>query len=448
MTESLHDWIDRQYRYSAAAMLAGFSRVDLLKWRPGFGQSIRPHPGSILASPVMADWDPEPDYFFHWYRDSAIVIDALRLLFEDGTLGAEAVGRLADFVRFSLGLQALDGRVLIASPDWCAGVTREFYNFLRSGIELAAVHGDAVAAETRVNADGTLDISSWSRPQHDGAPLRALAMLRWLRRLPSDETLRTDISTLLRADLAFCYRYACLPAHDMWEEEQGLHFHTLSASAAALEAGAGFLSAAGDLELSLQYSAEARAIRQRLDGFWQPEAGYYRSRIAAGGEASKKELDISVILAAVHTADESEEHSPADTRMQATLSRLDALFDADYPINRDRPAGRRPAMGRYAGDVYFSGGAYYFSTLGAAEFCYRAALQATEAQSWIDRGDAYLATVQAFTPADGQLSEQFDQKTGVQTSARHLTWSYAAFISCISARRRVIGGAGVSGLLQ
>jgi glucoamylase len=99
-----------------------------------------------------------------------------------------------------------------------------------------------------------------------------------------------------------------------------------------------------------------------------------------------------------------------------------------------------PAMGRYAGDVYFSGGAYYFSTLGAAEFCFlAAAAQHERASAWISRGDAYLETVRRYTPDNGELSEQFDQRTGAQTSARHLAWSYAAFISCLVARRAVAG---------
>ena len=41
---------------------------------------IRPVKGSIVASPVLAAYDPDPDYFFHWFRDSAVVIDAVRLL--------------------------------------------------------------------------------------------------------------------------------------------------------------------------------------------------------------------------------------------------------------------------------------------------------------------------------------------------------------------------------
>ena len=114
-------------------------------------------------------------------------------------------------------------------------------------------------------------------------------------------------------------------------------------------------------------------------------------------------------------------------RYAATLKRLEALFDASYAINRNRPAGRAPALGRYAGDKYYSGGAYYFSTLGAAEFCYRNDDRA--------RGDAYMETVRAFTPPSGDLSEQFDQTTGAQTSAKHLAWSYAAFLTAAAARR-------------
>ena len=123
--------------------------------------------------------------------------------------------------------------------------------------------------------------------------------------------------------------------------------------------------------------------------------------------------------------------------MHATLARLEALFDAEYAINKNRGAARSPAMGRYAGDVYYSGGAYYFSTLAAAEFCYRAAAHSPAMQELIERGDAFLQTVRLYTPPSGELSEQFDQHSGVQRSARELAWSYAAFISCTHARRQV-----------
>ncbi len=77
-----------------------------------------------------------------------------------------------------------------------------------------------------------------------------------------------------------------------------------------------------------------------------------------------------------------------------------------------------------------------------SEFCFLAAAAhapgSEERTAWIARGDGFLETVRAFTPASGDLSEQFDQRTGEQTSAKHLAWSYAGFISCVTARRAVV----------
>jgi len=148
-----------------------------------------------------------------------------------------------------------------------------------------------------------------------------------------------------------------------------------------------------------------------------------RSRLAG---TPAKHLDISVIFAIIHSGEAGSHHGLGDGRILATLEKLAELFTRDYPINHELPQERAPALGRYSGDVYYSGGAYYFSTLGAAEFCDRMGERA--------RGDAFLETVRRFTPEDGMMSEQFDQSTGAQTSAKDLAWSYAAFLSCVHAR--------------
>jgi glucoamylase len=439
--ETLAQWVEREYRYAATAMLKSISRVDLVKERPGFGHTIRPRPGSIIASPVLASWDPEPDYFFHWYRDSAVVIDALRMLYEAGSVGPEALVHVRDFVLFSLSLHKLRGSALVAEPGWRAKVVAEFEQYVRDDAELAAIGDDTVIADTRVNPDGTLDISKWSRPQHDGPPLRALALLRWVRDGQFDSDFSAEISQLIRADLAFTLNHWAEPSFDIWEEERGQHYYTLCVSAGALSEGADFLDSCGEHAQAQSCRTTGEAILHVLDGFWLPERGYYRSRMSASGAESPKDLDISVILAAVHTAGISGAHGAHDPKMLATLARLETLFDEAYPINQVRPPERGAAMGRYAGDAYFSGGAYYFSTLGAAELCFRVAAGHEDAATWVRKGDAFLATVRAFTPPGGELSEQFDQRTGSQTSARHLAWSYAAFISCITARRGVTGQA-------
>jgi glucoamylase len=251
-----------------------------------------------------------------------------------------------------------------------------------------------------------------------------------------------DAERLLRIDLALTAARWREPSLDIWEEELGHHYFTLRVSAAALNEGAEWLRAAGETSEATALRGEARAIRETLDGFWLEDAGCYRSRIMPAGVASTKVLDIAVILAAVHSGDGDGVHTVRDARMHATLDKLERLFDRLYPINHGRPRERAPAMGRYEGDVYYSGGAYYFSTLGAAEFCFLAAEAhapgGDERRKWVAHGDGFLATVRAFTPASGDLSEQFDQRTGEQTSAKHLAWSYAGFISCVTARRAVV----------
>jgi glucoamylase len=46
-----------------------------------------------------------------------------------------------------------------------------------------------------------------------------------------------------------------------------------------------------------------------------------------------------------------------------------------------------------------------------------------------------MATVRRFTPPTGELSEQFDQTDGHQSSAKDLAWSYASFITAVAAGR-------------
>jgi glucoamylase len=49
-----------------------------------------------------------------------------------------------------------------------------------------------------------------------------------------------------------------------------------------------------------------------------------------------------------------------------------------------------------------------------------------------------MEAIRIFTPESGELSEQFDQATGAQSSGKNLAWSYAAFITARDARRWAI----------
>jgi hypothetical protein len=161
--------------------------------------------------------------------------------------------------------------------------------------------------------------------------------------------------------------------------------------------------------------------RRTFRYFWEgahPTSGLARDRLETGGAASDDLVAIGGSGFGVMTLLVAVERGWVER--DAAAERLNRMLEA---------------MGRYAHDRYYSGGAYYFSTLGAAEFYFRAGVGTADPARLFDRGDAFLNTVRAFTPRSGDLSEQFDQTTGEQRSAPHLAWSYAAFISCIAARK-------------
>jgi len=466
---ALDAWVAAEARIATARMLHAISATELVMERPGFGQRVIPCPGSVLACPVPAHYDPDPDYFFHWFRDSAIVIDALRVALLAGYTERFAVARFREFLQFTRSLHSLDGREFLERSNFRTHVQPRFLQYLRPDAEIAELSGDAVLADVRVNADGTPDFIRWSRPQTDGPALRCLALLRWWRQFPDlhqDLALTTALTDVINTDLAFALARVREPCGDIWEEQNGYHYYTQLLQAQALESGADWLESNGEHASARAARIAAEQTLGLLDGFWSGDGHFYRSRSAEGSVGSGKDPDIAVILAVLHAGRDGGRHSLLDPKVQATLTALEELFEAEYAINRQRPPGRGPALGRYADDRYQGGGAWFLSTLAAAEFYFRLAqslrssavmpvaaanarfrerLGATEdsdATDWarlaIERGDAVMRTVQAFTPASGDLSEQFDRSTGAQTSAKHLSWSYAAFITAAASRAEVV----------
>jgi glucoamylase len=456
---ALDDWIDQEARFAATAMLRAVSATKLVKERPGFGQRVVPRRGSVLASPVPAAYDPDPDYFFHWFRDSAIIIDALRVAEVERLETQDAVERLREFVEFDLAVRKLDGREFVRRELFREKIQPSFLQYVRPNDEIAAVFGEAVLAEARVNPDGTLDFTRWARPQNDGPALQVLALMRWHNAQPDlDDALRAGMLDLLTGDLNFIGTHAAERSFDIWEEESGYHYYTQLVQAEALVQGSEWLEERGDAKRARDFRSIGDALALNLDAHWSAADCYYRSRTDVAGGLPEKTLDIAVILGVLHAGRAKGAHSVLDPKSQATLAALEDLFNAEYPVNQERPADQGPAIGRYAKDTYYGGNPWYLATLAAAEFYFKLAIALrsgaempatsdnarfrerldgkSPARGAFERGDTFMRTVQAYTPPSGDLSEQFDRVTGAQTSAKHLAWSYAAFITAAASRRR------------
>ena len=424
----LEPWIARVKRRATAAMESAISATQLIRRRDAFGQIVTPAKGSVLASPVIADWNPEPDYFFHWLRDSAIVMRVVAGLMQDASSDAERarwLGHFEDFVGFSLALSELDGAEFLARSRYLRTTQAEFRKFLRPEGEIAALGGEALLGEPRFNPDGTIDIFRWSRPQYDGPALRALACLGYLA---AGGPRTSALARLLRLDLEFTLRHAGDACIGPWEEpgQNTHHYYVGLVQLGALVHGRAWVEDARARDLAEEN------LRAGLAKHWSEQHQVYAAMLPAEGDNADDLIDAAQLLAVLDADLPDGPHSVRDPRVQQTQNAIEKFFAREFPINRGRQA---PALGRYKGDRYFGGGAWYPTTLAAAWLYYRRARNAgQEREALLARGDAFMATVRALTPEDGALSEQVDRTSGVQRSARHLAWSYAAFIA--AARER------------
>ena len=433
---SLDEWADAQARISARKMAECVSATSIIKHRPGFGQTVHPAKGSVIAAIGSAHSETEPDYFFHWLRDSAAIMDAALVLVRRGIEADAWKQRFAEFVRFSLDLRQINGsRFLQDTRDLHERTAPKLRQFIRPDVELAAVEGESVLGEVRYNADGTIDFLKWSRPQHDGLAARALVALRFMEVNAVAEEAQASVAELIQLDLDYTGRHAGEACIDIWEEENAQHYYTCLVQFAALAKGAEWAERNGETIHATRLRAAATRMADQLGDFWSADAGHFFSRILPSAEQTPKALDFAIILGVLHAGLTDGPHSIADDRALQTLNRLEELFAAEYALNRK--AGAALAIGRYTGDTYFSGGAYFFCTFGAAEFYYKLAAANADV-GLIAKGDAIMEMARRSIPPSGEISEQFDQTTGAQTSAKSLTWSYASYLTAWDARRHAL----------
>lgn len=408
-------WILAQSRASAKAMRNACSATHLIRQRAGFGWQVRPAPGSVLASPRAGDWNPEPDYFHHWIRDSAIVLRAVPLAMRaDPDQTGFWRGFVADFITFSLAISDPARRGPVQNP-LRATARPEFEKFLRPDAELAALQGAAWLGEPRFAADGGPDLEQWSRPQDDGPALRASTLIGLLDELPD---LASDAATTLIArDLSHTARVAGSPCIGPWEEAPPRRTtFTLIVQWDALDRG-------GARDPALRAAANLVAALLQDAG----DAGGWRDSI----EAPAGSFDAATCLAILHARRLDGPFAITAPRTRATVTALERIFADLYPL---RAADGIPAIGRFAGDVYCGGNPWYPTTLGFAELHYRIAAATQDAAAFA-RAEAWMALIQRVAPAPpGPLPEQFDRRTGAPRSSLDLTWSAAAFLEAAAAR--------------
>ncbi|MFD0982683.1 glycoside hydrolase family 15 protein [Tropicimonas aquimaris] len=417
------DWIAARRLAAARTLRAATSATHLERHRSGFGWTVRPAAGSILASTRIASWDPEPDYFHHWVRDAAIALRAVPL-----AIAAEPEARgfwleaVADTVRFSLRISDPSRRGPATNP--LRATTRQSHEqFLRPDGELAGLAGEKWLEEPRFAADGCPDLEQWGRPQDDGPALRASAVMALVDALP--EVASPDTDALVARALEHSLRVAGRPCIGPWEEAPARRStFTLIAEWDALDRGCARAAARGASAPAMRAAADR--IVTLMQEARDARSGGWRESV----EAPEGHFDSATVLAILHAGRRDGPFAISAPATRATVAALEACFAALYPINRGQGA---PAIGRWKEDVYFGGNPWYPTTLGFAELHYRLAAMG-EAEAF-EKAEAWMGLVQSVAPDPAEpLAEQFDRRTGAPVSCLALTWSAAAFLEAAAAR--------------
>jgi len=426
--------------------------------------------GTILASPSTY-----PFYRYFWIRDGALIINYLLDLYEN-TSSAETKNKVEKVIFSYIDLSRK--QQLTINP--------------------AGGPSDTGLGEVKFNEDGSIYTFGWPRPQNDGPALRAGVLIRFayiLLKSGREEYVRTKLydgkypntETVIKADLEYTAHHWRDPSYDLWEEVKGDHFYTRMAQRKALMDGAKFADRIGDdPKTSKFYSEQVSQLKIELSKHWDSGRGYLVATLnqIEGHQDKKDNLDISIILALLHSPQEDGFMSFTDDMILATVSKLYLKFSDAYEINKNYrldSAGKEmgPAQGRYFDDRFNGynnntrGNPWILATAGMAEFAYRARnewqkvghIKVTELNlpylkimmpelgavvgetilsrdvrfrkamlELKDSGDKFLRRIKFHSRPDGSLSEQWDRETGFMTSAENLTWSCSSVMTATQVR--------------
>lgn len=415
--------------------------------------------GSVLASPSRKD----PDYYFHWTRDAALVMEAVRFWQQQSdtpeNVKASLLKTLKDYVGFS---------------------RKNQNTYTLTGL-----------GEPKFYVDGRGYFEAWGRPQNDGPALRALTLVKMAQNLiKMGETgfVKTYLynsslpaTTVIKTDLEYVAHHWRESSFDVWEEVRGIHFYNLLVTRAALLDGATLADSLGDSGASGFYRLQAELIKKELSKFFDASKGYIVATMnrTDGINYKNSNLDMVVLLGVLHAPQQDGIFGPTDDRVLATAEQIRKTFKDIYSINQKNFPGL--ALGRYPEDKYdgagiSTGNPWFLANHGMAELYYRmakgfekegqikfsaknldffASLDSHLASSsWVGKtlkagqpqfktllqkivgaGDSYMArTLAHMNQETGEMSEQINRESGYMQGANNLTWSYASYLTAIWAR--------------
>ena len=393
-------------------------------------KSIRDNclPGTILASPSTSD----PDYFYHWTRDSALT--ALLLI-----------------------------RLLNKFPQY----NKQIYDVVCSYVfhEIATIqqNEDEYYAEPKYYTNGKRYDKPWGRPQNDGPAIRGYALVEFAFYQLKNENMRyieenlVDFQNkkgILYRDFEFVTKNFNKPSFDVWEEVEGFHYFTSEFQYQFIKRFSQLANIFGDIETQHKCRKIQVKMRQFLDQFYQNN-WLSSVNIINHPPNSRQWLDFANILAYNYC---NLFWSPfLNSHIGHTINTI-----AKENIHKFGTNHNIILFGRYKEDTYYNGPPWILLTIGFAQWLKRVNKIITSDPSvteeeWFKELHNIIENIvlKETTSNDGNntfsnlitlynknmekllqniilknngLHESFNPTTLEGLSANNLTWSYASYL--------------------
>jgi glucoamylase len=330
------------------------------------------HKGIIIASPSN-----DPDYNFHWIRDSALVMRVI----------VDYYKQTSDPVYFQY-----------------------IINYVELESKIQKLHTLSGLGEPKINKNCTPYNKPWGRPQNDGPALRGIVL--WsiveLFRGSYDYIIKHLLLPMIVEDLHYIISNYCKPSFDLWEEQKGWHFYTRMVQLKFIKESLQQYSFISNqfLEQNIQH-----AYNELLSNLQDHKNGStIISSFDIYGNISKYD-DAANILAFCHISfDEDILKSFPLQSLHYNVENLLQYFCSKYNNKSIL------FIGRYAEDQYYDGQAWIICSLALAQY-------------YVQQGDKKKAQTIYSTIIDLDdtftLPEQFNPITKEYFSAEHLTWNYS-----------------------
>lgn len=415
-----------------------------------------------------------PDYAYNWVRDASLTMDVVQTLYSAAT--DEGAKSAYEDILFEYAT---------------ARATEQVDPNLQTGL-----------GEPKFYLNNTIFSGPWGRPQSDGPATAAITLMEFANGYLANGGSKSKVGDLIYStngqtpvprDLLYVASNWSEPTYDLWEETLGTQFYTQMVQRRALVQGAKFASQMDDSSTAATLSAQVDAISASIENFWDPNREILLYGYPEEPNEKTSFLDTAVLLGIVHGYAGDNFYSYTNDQVLSTAVRVSTSFIDVYPIANETRSYHgetlSPPVGRYPEDRFNGvktgtkpiGNPWYLCTATFAQFMYSASSEYSSANSisvtnyskpffdyfapeagvevgtsyqsgsqefnhiieslngW---GDAFLRTVQYYTPSNGHLTEEINKDTGKPQGAADLTWSYASFLTAAMARADLRGDNG------